>query len=171
MGVSCSVSQEILCNSTETPYILASSLRNYYRDLVTTIMYHLIPKYQWALSMATGCRPVSPMVISISGVASRPIKFLATRRVHMRVRSPPSHLPWDMVCQFNKPKWGPFIQWLYPEIFHLYTDTRQPTTSANVIYFYTKDPGMPEDAKNYTWLYFMKTRNIARHSVFLVILL
>ena len=147
--------------------ISVSFLRNYYRDPVTAIMYCLVPRDQWALSMATGCRPVSPMVISVSGIASRPIFHLATRQISrnntyapkvMRDMWKPNHIEWRKLTPhlFISPGWYDMVHWLYPEVSHMY-DVAGPANMHQIVstYFHTDDPRADEGAKNlYMSLYY-----------------
>lgn len=110
----------------EPSYISARFLRDYCRDPVGLIMRNLIPEDQMALSVATGCRPVSPMVILLRGRTTKPIKFYATLLFTGEsapiVRPELTHTRHIRSTRelFHKPGTYEFIHWLYPEVSHLY---------------------------------------------------
>ncbi len=137
---------------------LIATEMSYYRDSTQQVMRWLLPADQWSLSMATGCRPISPMVIAIIGVASQPFvytasiftrcpeKYLPRERKYMDWINTSSHL-------FTRPHVYKLVARLYPEIAHLYscepTDGPDNTLEYHQVKFLMRDPDQPQPIKNY----------------------
>ena len=112
-------------------------------------MRHLIPEDQLSLSRATGLRPLSPMIISLSGIASQPIKF----QIAFQEQGAPtpgdiiigSPTIWDIRALFETTGWYELVNYLYPEVSYLYNMSGPPIREVSLMTrFYMADPELPE---------------------------
>ncbi len=137
---------------------MVSSELAYYKDATQQVMRWLLPADQWSMSMSTGCRPISPMVIAIIGVASQPIVYLA----HTSIRCPQKYAPrertymdWVEVSAhlFTMPHVYKIVAWLYREVLHLYpfnhSDAPPNSLARKHISLLMRDPDQPQSTKKY----------------------